>query len=367
MSLNLQGWGMGRTVCLLFILLSVTVVAPAGQFAKRGKKTDETNVEALLKPQLLNADTDPTLRYPIASFSGWSVFSASYGWLDVTRAGIRYSVVEPPGKANEGFAASSGEISEIKMVQSYISFRIPAKKHMIFYVAQNRWGAIHSGPGAMQISGEGAFGTASIFQALKNFDSVLDMVKPPPAPPPPVTPQPVVSPPVEPQPAAPPAIILSTPAGAGANQVVEVDASPLVVRGVTMDSTSIPVVTINGVPANMRPQSNQAAEFWSDPLPLQPGDNRFQISASNAAHAEAKFVFTVHYTPKAAPPNPRALSKEEIVSLLQGGVPNARIVEIIKDRGIKFAPTADDLNDLRGQGANDELIQAIQQAAAPPK
>jgi hypothetical protein len=181
---------------------------------------------------------------------------------------------------------------------------------------------------------------------------------------------PVVAPPPEPKPSAPPsppAIVVASPSGVSPNQTVEFNESPLVIRGVATDSTGILVVTINGSAANMRPQNAQAAEFWSDPLPLQPGGNRFQISASNGAHAEAKLVFTVHYTAKAAPLNPRALSKQEIVSLLQGGVPNVRIEELITDRGIKFAPTADDLNNFRAAGGNEELIQAIQQAAAPPK
>jgi hypothetical protein len=164
----------------------------------------------------------------------------------------------------------------------------------------------------------------------------------------------------------PPAIVVASPSGVSPNQTVEFNESPLVIRGVATDSTGILLVTINGSAANMRPQNAKAAEFWSDPLPLQPGENHFHISASNAAHAEAKLVFTIRYTAKAPPPSPRALSRQEIVSLLQGDVPNARIEELIKERGIKFAPTADDLNNFRAAGGDEELIQVIQQAA-PPK
>jgi hypothetical protein len=273
-------------------------------------------------------------------------------------------VIQPADKLDEGFDIPTGEISEVK-IEMYLQFHRDKKRFAIFYLPQDRWGSLHSGPGTMAAASRGSLGTGSIYQALKNFDRVLALVKPPA--PPPVAAQPLVSPPPEPKPAAPPAppaIVLATPSGAGANQVVETDESRLVIRGVAMDSTGIPVVTINGSPANMRPQNAQAADFWSDPLTLQPGGNRIQITATNSAHAEAKLVFLVHYTPKAAPPNPRALDKQDIISLLQGGVPNARIVEIIKDRGLKFSPTAGDLNDLRGEGGNDELIQAIQQAAA---
>ena len=109
-----------------------------------------------------------------------------------------------------------------------------------------------------------------------------------------------------------------------------------------------------------------AAEFWSEPLPLQPGGNPIEIIAANAAHAETKVVFLVRYTPKPAPVAPKGLSKEEIVSLLHGEVPSARVAELVRERGIKFSPTDADLNQIRAEGGTDELIQAIQQAAAHP-
>jgi hypothetical protein len=140
----------------------------------------------------------------------------------------------------------------------------------------------------------------------------------------------------------------------------------LVIRGVAMDNTGMPVVTVNGAAANLRRQSPQAAEFWTEPQVLQPGGNRFEVVAANTAQVESKIVFLVHYTPKAAPPNPRALGKEEIISLLRGDVPSARIVEIVKDRGIKFTATAEDVADIRTAGGTDELIEALQKNAAHP-
>ncbi|MGA3164717.1 MAG: hypothetical protein ABSF14_01220 [Terriglobia bacterium] len=373
MSPNPELRRMGRTFLLLFLIVSVTSAA-AAQFAKksarrRGEKPDTTDLEDILKPQLLNADSNPTLRYPIISTPG-SVFSITYGWLDITRNTVRYQVAQPLSKSEHSFEVSRSEIRDLKFAYNYIIFRSPKKRQMIFYLPQDRWGSVHTGPGVGAAAGRETEGTVSIYQAMRNFDRLLALVKPPPPAPPPVAAQTLVTPPPEePKPAAPPAppaIVLAAPPGAGANQVIELDESPLVIRGVAMDSTSIPVVTINGSSANMRPRGTQAAEFWSDPLPLQPGGNRVQITASNSAHAEAKLVFIVHYTPKVAPPNPRALGRQEIISLLQGGVPNARIVEIIKDRGIKFTPTADDLNDIRAEGGDDRLIQALQQAAAHP-
>jgi hypothetical protein len=212
-------------------------------------------------------------------------------------------------------------------------------------------------------------GTSSIYNTLMNFDGVLALVEPP-TPPPPVPATVQVAPPQTPpkpvaQP-APPAIVLSSPSGAGENQTAEWQESTVVIRGVAMDSTGIPVVMINGSPANMRPQTSQAAEFWSDPLPLQVGDNRIQIVASNSVHVETKLDLSVHYKPKVAPVNPRALRQQEIVGLLQGGIPPARVADLVKERGIKFAPSADDLNAIRAAGGTDDLIEAIQQAAPHP-
>jgi hypothetical protein len=370
MSPDHELWRRGRIVLILFLFLIISAIsAEAAQFARKSsRRNQEVDVEDALKPQLLNADTNPTLRYPIGSISGWSVRSLSYGWLDVSRDRIHYSVVQPTGKMDEGFDVSTGEISEVRIDQMYLQFHRDKRKFVIFYLPQDHWGSLHSGPGTMAAASRGSLGTGSMYQAIKNFDRVLALVKPPA--PPPAAPQPVVSPPPEPKPAAPPAppaIVLATPSGAGANQVVETDESPLIIRGVAMDSASIPAVSINGSPANMRPQNTQAADFWSDPLTLQPGGNRMEITATNSAHAQAKLVFIVHYTPKAAPANPRALDKQDIISLLQGGVPNARVAEIVKDRGLKFSPGPDDLNDIRAAGGNDDLIQAVQQAAAPPK
>jgi hypothetical protein len=88
-----------------------------------------------------------------------------------------------------------------------------------------------------------------------------------------------------------------------------------------------------------------------------------QIAASNSAHVAATLAFTVHYIPKTAAANPKALDKADLVSLLVGGVPAARVAQIVKDRGIKFVPTAEDLSVIRAAGGTDDLIETIQKAA----
>jgi hypothetical protein len=245
---------------------------------------------------------------------------------------------------------------------------------MFTYLPQDRWGTVHTGPGMNAAANRESLGSTSIYKTLLNFDRVMAMVNPP-APPPVVIQQQPVAPPPEPKaaPPSPPAIVLSSPAGAGDNQTLDWQESTVVLRGVAMDSTGIPVVRINGSPANMRPQTPQAAEFWSDPLTLQEGTNTIQIDAANSAQVEAKMVVTINYKPKTvaekpkpAAINPRALDRLDIIGLLQGGVAPERLIDLVKDRGIKFSPSADDLAEIRNAGGTDDLIQAIQQAAPQP-
>jgi hypothetical protein len=370
MSHTLGASRIGRIILLSFFVISVTSVA-AAQILKKSPRLANPSSNIPVQPQLLNADTNPTLRFPIAMQSGIVLSNLSYGWLDITRGGIHYTVDRPANKLSDGFDAPTAEIRDLKLYDYYnmLTFRGGNKKHSIFYVSQERWGSVHNAPTFWQTSAEGASGTQSIYKTMLGFDAMLALVKSTAAPPAPVIAAPVapaLPPPIPVVPPAPPAVVVASPSGASTNQTIELSESPLVIRGVAMDNTGIPVVSINGTPANMRPQNTQAEEFWSDPLPLQPGANPIQITASNSAHVEAKVAFTVNYTPKAAPVNPRALDKATVISLLQGGVPASRVVEIVKERSVKFTPTTGDLNDIRTAGGGDELIQAIQEAA-PPK
>jgi hypothetical protein len=140
-----------------------------------------------------------------------------------------------------------------------------------------------------------------------------------------------------------------------------------------MDASGIPIVTVNGRSVTMRPTSTQAAQFRSDPIDLQSGENRFEVSAVNSSHRQAKVTFIAHLSslrPKAQPAepaNPKGLGKGEILNLLKGDVPSERVAGLVKERGIKFVPTPDDLKDIRSAGGDDDLIGAISQAAAPAR
>ncbi len=364
---------LGRTAFFLILITNVTLATAAAQ-ARRKAGSENTVASSPIqftKPELINADTNPTLRYPVAG-SPWAnlIYAGylAYGWFDVTRTGVHFSVVEPAKRSGEGFYLPTWQLKRAEIDASsqlglsrdgtIMAFPVLPSARSLGYFPE-KWRGAGGGGGRRH-------GTASMLDAIKDFDRVLAMVKPP-APVPAVAVAPPVAPPKqELKPPAPPVIVLASPSGASANQTIETNEASLVVRELATDSTGIPLVKINGVTANMRPQNTQAAEFWTDPLPMKPGDNPVEISASNSAHVETTVAFTVHYTPTAPPANPRALDKAEIISLLSGQVPSPRVAEIVKERGVKFSPTADDLNEIRAAGGTDELILAIQKAAAHP-
>jgi hypothetical protein len=58
----------------------------------------------------------------------------------------------------------------------------------------------------------------------------------------------------------------------------------------------------------------------------------------------------------------KGLSEHDLLVLLDGGVYNARIVQLVRDRGVSFAPTTNELDKLRDAGADRTLLNAIERA-----
>src|SRR5579862_5805314 len=358
------GGHLWRKILLLVLFLSIPWTEMAGKNIKKGGDFD---LSGIIRPDLVNAQSDPTLRFPVMP-TGGSIFGVTYGWLDISNSTIRYTVVQPNGKSSRSFEVSRLSVTDIKLDNGWLSFKSDKRRETLTYLPQDRWGSVHTGPGMSSAANRESLGSLSIYKTLLNFDRVMAMVSPPPPPPAPVVASPAVTVPVPKvaTPPSPPAIVLSSPPGAGENQPLEWQESTVVIRGVAMDSTGIPVVMINGSPANMRPQTLQAAEFWSDPLPLQPGSNTIQVVAANSAQVKANLSLTVNYKPKAPPVNAKGLDKAEIINLLQGGVPPARISDLIQERGVKFSPSTEDLNAILAAGGTEELVQAIRRAAPQP-
>jgi hypothetical protein len=58
----------------------------------------------------------------------------------------------------------------------------------------------------------------------------------------------------------------------------------------------------------------------------------------------------------------KALSKLDLLKLLSGGVYNARIGDLVRERGITFIPNSHDLNSLQQAGADLALLNAVESA-----
>jgi hypothetical protein len=379
-----------KSVCLLAVLLMgmglarsewARALPPQGKPA-RIAQTPQVYVPSTNIPddmQLVNADSNPTLRIPVSHSSlNWTLIKprirASFGWLEIDHNTVRFATMRPSRSAREpdiSFEISRTDVSDLKTEFTVAEFRARGLRHFFGYSPQSHWDAADSPNSSVNsISKADSLYTPLIPRALQSFDSVVAelKLKQQAAAPPPVAVQPAQPPP--PKPVAPPpapTLVLMAPSGAGENQTLEVNESPLTIRGVAMDDSGLPTITINGAQVALRPKGANVAEFWSDPLTLKPGNNPFEIVATSPAKATSHFQFVAHFTPKTAPVNPRALDKEAIISLLQGSVPAAHVVELVRDRGIKFKPTPADLNDIRAAGGSEDLIQAIQQAAAAGK
>jgi hypothetical protein len=227
--------------------------------------------------------------------------------------------------------------------------------------------------------------TRGIQDTLQSFERVLAAVAPPPKPAPAdMESKPVPAAPPEPAPPIPPTIVLTQPSLGNSGDTVEVPGPTLTVRGIATDSASLPMVTINGLPANMKPRSGQVVEFWSDPVTLTPGHNVFEIVAANSAKVKSSFRFVAQLTPPppaSQPPpaaistpakpepvvNPKALSKAEILGLLENYVPSARVAALVREKGIKFQPTPVDLDEIAGAGGAEDLLEAIKEASKSSK
>ena len=171
----------------------------------------------------------------------------------------------------------------------------------------------------------------------------------------------------------PPTLVLVDPSVANSGDTIQVTTSALTIRGVVTDPAGLPAVTINGAPAGLLPKGPQTAEFTSGPLRLQAGDNGFEIVATNAARLQSKVSFVVRYTSNVmqtarttSQPSPKPLGKPDIISLLKGGVPSARVSALVKERGIAFIPTEGDITDIRAAGGGDDLVSALSNTSARP-
>jgi hypothetical protein len=62
----------------------------------------------------------------------------------------------------------------------------------------------------------------------------------------------------------------------------------------------------------------------------------------------------------AAPPT--ALNRIQVIELLAGGVPTERVAMLVREHGIDFRPSADYFDELRREGADNDLVHALLRA-----
>jgi hypothetical protein len=156
--------------------------------ALAGGGHDKKSDADVVPPELLNLATDPTLRYPVMRLSGLSMFSTTYGWLDVSKDQVRYTVVHPDSKAKEGFDIplkyvfdpKVGGLSWAPGALHFFGYKLGDEKKQIcfVYLPQKRWGHIHTTMSFTSAQRDYIRGTHLILVAMTNFESALDSVDP---------------------------------------------------------------------------------------------------------------------------------------------------------------------------------------------
>ena len=212
MSLDLKAGGRVCAPLLLFAMLAGIPGAASEKLARQSSKP-ESSSNSTTTSQLINAETNPTLRFPIARM-GHMNGTISFGWLDVSRDRVRYHVEQPPAKSQDSFEISRQGIRVIGFQGLFLEFSNP-KYNRIFYLPPGEWESLHSGFGIVSAAEGGAAATSSIEQAIKNFDFALALARPRKPPPPAVAESPIAPPLPQPTeaPAVAPNVVLVAPAG----------------------------------------------------------------------------------------------------------------------------------------------------------
>ncbi len=381
-------------------LVSLTLIGSILALAAGAEKKPATRdavLSGFVRAELLNRETDPTFRFPVMHWFG-SIWSVTYGWLDISRDSVRYQVQQAENKRDHSFTSSRRGVVKMKWQGYWLNFQAAGKDRHIVYLPPERWGTVHTGFGMNSAGAENQAFTRGIQDTLQSFEHVLASMPPPPvvppkpepAPAPPAAPPPTATPAkrAEPAPASatPPTIVMTQPSVGSSGETLEVAGPTLTVRGIATDASSLPIVTINGLPANMKPRSAQVVEFWSDPVKLTPGHNVFEIMAANSAKLKSSFRFVAQHAPPPPQPPPTAapapapakpqppaiakgLTKAEILDLLNNYVSSARVAALVRERGIKFQPKPADLDEITAAGGAEDLLEAVKtagQAANPP-
>jgi len=178
MSVNLCDKGAFRLTLLSLLVGCVMVTSTAGMPKEKTKGAGGAASSFDVKPIVLNAVTNPTLRYPAMRLSSWSTRSISYGWFDVSRTRIHYEVVQPMSKMSEGLDLPISSISDSEFDEEewclHFHSNSERKANLFRYLPQEHWGTIHTGLSDQRPARMGISGTRSMLKAIQNFDAVVD-------------------------------------------------------------------------------------------------------------------------------------------------------------------------------------------------
>jgi hypothetical protein len=210
-----------------------------------------------------------------------------------------------------------------------------------------------------------------------------------------------------------PKVRIMEPAVTDPTQPVEVSQATVALRGAALDTKGVLSVTVNGRDAELRSAGDiRAVEFSLKDLAVWEGLNRVAVVATNVDRQTTQLEIllwghlasappppavtptsapspapTVPVTPTPAPaqvtattstPVPPAvaetpsastadsdtvpLHKDEILQMLQSGLPSDQVADMVEESGIDFEPTEDYYSALRKAGAGEGLINAVRKA-----
>lgn len=139
----------------------------------------------------------------------------------------------------------------------------------------------------------------------------------------------------------------------------ETEKESIAVRGVAAGFRTVERVEIAGKPATVHTNPAGEVEFEADGVPLTVGANTIQGFVIPRDGSRLPFKIEVQRKP---PPGPPPLALAEVVEALQKGVPAARVASLVGQFGVSFALSDDAEKQLRGAGADANLLLAIAKA-----
>ena len=308
------------------------------------------------------------------------------GYLYVTRTRIAYDPVFSPNYAQDGFNSPRGQLKEASVArQGYIKLYQPQRKFN-FYALFDRGSKRYPGAGkAVRPI------MALVQRAFSDFDgAVRDFQRETAGLQVPAVPVAAAQAAAAPPTGVGPKVRIMEPAIADPTQPVEVAQSTVMLRGAALDPKGVVSVTVNGREAEMRSTGDvRAIEFSLKDLAVREGLNRVAVVATNVDRHTTQVEVLLWGRPPSAPapavtptstptppptvgpetpPAPAVssdsvpLQKDEILQMLQNGLPGEQVADLVEESGIDFEPTEDYYKTLRKAGADDALIGSLRKA-----